>query len=811
MQNIFKRFTGIKNSHLPEAPAQEAVPSVNPDLQELLSSEFNPQTLLNRTMEFYHAVFKEERQGLEYLVKRGIIEQAIYLDYKIGFVNGSLRRTLPSEGPIVEMLKQIGILTPKGSELFYNCVVLPIYDEDNNVVSIYGCHIERKEDLYLPGPHKSVFNLGALKVSKRIILTESIIDSLSLIQVGRRETIPLYGINGITKDHVELFKKYQIREVYFCPVGDDHEASMRVMDELSPLGIRCYRIALPDGVADINDYLLTGATKDSFDQFIEQAEPFETKSNELLDGSHPVITEDEIQVSFDFKGRSYRIRGITAVRLDQLKVSIKLTFNGLYHIDTFDLYSAKARGTFTTQVRKVLSLDPGVVNQDLSLIVEHLESLQAKMREEKEIKTDSQEMTEQEKEEAMEFLKSENLLERIVADFKACGQIGEETNLLLGYLVTISRKLSSPLAVLVVSRSGSGKTTLQDVVLSFTPPEDYEKYTRLTDQALFYKTEDALKHKLLAIEEERGASGCAYSLRNLQSSHALSIATTAKDPTTGKLKTDVYKVSGPTAIMITTTLSEDSDYETYNRFIILTIDESISQTKRILERQRLNETIEGIVDKKRREKIKRRHHNAQRLLKMLEIANPYSNQLTFIDTILRARREQPKYFAIIKTIALLRQYQKEIKTIETDGQTIEYIEVDLKDIEMANRIANEILGRNLDELSPPSKNLLIEIKKMAESIAVEQKKESVDVIFTRREVREFTRWSDYQIKVHIKQLEELEYLYPVYGGPGKRYAYQLLWDGKGMDGEKFLMGLIEIGKIKTSRPEMDAGRVEVAL
>lgn len=795
MQNIFKKLSGIVSPGLPEIQRQETIPS-----------DFNPQALLKRTVELYHATFKEERPGLEYLVKRGIIDQEIYLDYKIGFVNGNLRRTLPSDGPMVEMLKQLGILTAKGSELFYNCVVVPIYDEDGNVVSIYGRQIELKEDLYLPGPHKSVFNIGALKVSKKIFLTESIIDSLSLIQLGIRETIPLYGANGLTKDHIELFKKYQTRDVHFC--SGNHDA---VIDELSSLGIRCHQITLPDNAHDLNDYLLFGGAKDSFDQLVEQSQLLENKQSELFISDSPVITEDAIQISFDFKGRSYRIRGITAVRLDQLKVSIKLTYNGLYHIDTFDLYSAKARNLFITQARKVLSIDSGAVNQDLSVIVENLESLQAKMREEKAVKTDHQEMTEQEKDEAMEFLKSKDLLDKIIADFKACGQIGEETNLLLGYLVTISRKLSTPLAVLVVSRSGSGKTTLQDTILSFTPPEDYEKYTRLTDQALFYKTEDALKHKLLAIEEEKGASGCAYSLRNLQSSHALSIAATVKDPATGKLKTDVYKVSGPTAIMITTTFSEDFDYETYNRFIILTIDESMSQTRRILERQRLNETIEGIVDKKRREKIKRRHHNAQRLLKMLEIANPYSNQLTFIDTILRARREQPKYLAIIKTIALLRQYQKETKTIETDGQVIEYIEVDLKDIEMANRIANEILGRNLDELSPPSRNLLIEIKKMVELVAIEQKKESVDIIFTRRDVREFTRWSDYQIKVHIKQLEELEYLYAMHGGPGKRYAYQLLWDGNGMDGEKFLMGLIDIQNIQTSRPEITTGRVEVGV
>ena len=117
---------------------------------------------------------------------------------------------------MVELLKQIGILTPKGSELFYNCVIFPIYDEDNNVVSLYGCHIEHNEDIYLPGPHKSVFNISALKVSKKIFLTESIIDSLSLIQIGPRETIPLYGASGLTKDHIELFKKYQTRDVHFA-------------------------------------------------------------------------------------------------------------------------------------------------------------------------------------------------------------------------------------------------------------------------------------------------------------------------------------------------------------------------------------------------------------------------------------------------------------------------------------------------------------------------------------------------------------------------------------------------------------------
>ena len=126
-----------------------------------------------------------------------------------------------------------------------------------------------------------------------------------------------------------------------------------------------------------------------------------------------------------------------------------------------------------------------------------------------------------------------------------------------------------------------------------SPPEDYIKYTRLTGQALFYKEEDSLEHKLLAIEEEHGAKEASYSIRNIQSSKYLSIAATGKDPVKGRLKTEEYRVKGPVALMITTT-EVDLDYETSNRFITLTVDESQEMTEKILAKQREQETMEGL-------------------------------------------------------------------------------------------------------------------------------------------------------------------------------------------------------------------------
>ena len=38
-----------------------------------------------------------------------------------------------------------------------------------------------------------------------------------------------------------------------------------------------------------------------------------------------------------------------------------------------------------------------------------------------------------------------------MADLQRCGVVGEETNLLAGYLAAVSRKLDTPLAVLIQS------------------------------------------------------------------------------------------------------------------------------------------------------------------------------------------------------------------------------------------------------------------------------------------------------------------------------------------------------------------------
>jgi hypothetical protein len=92
-----------------------------------------------------------------------------------------------------------------------------------------------------------------------------------------------------------------------------------------------------------------------------------------------------------------------------------------------------------------------------------------------------------------------------------------------------------PLAIVVQSSSAAGKSSLMDAVLAFMPEEERIKYSAMTGQSLFYMGETNLKHKILAIAEEEGASRASYALKLLQSEGELTIASTGKDPNTGRM------------------------------------------------------------------------------------------------------------------------------------------------------------------------------------------------------------------------------------------------------------------------------------
>jgi DNA primase catalytic core len=757
-------------------------------------------------------------------------------------------------------LQKLGILRKSGHEHFHGSLVIPVFDEVGNITQVYGRKIRddlRKGTpfhLYLSGPPKGVWNVKALSASKEIILCEGLIDALTFWCVGFRNVTSNYGIEGFTEDIFSAFKMYKTERVLIAYDRDEkgERATRAVADKLLPTGIDCYRIHFPMGM-DANEYAIKflpatkslgmairsatwlgkgisapveqeaefvqkGATKDSVPdrlsgekissdtehQVKQKSAPLSAKSVPPAASPEPPLPSLEIptevkpnEVVIRLGDRRWRVRGIGKnMSFNQLKVNVLVARGEGFHVDTLDLYSARQRAVFIKQAVEELGLKEEVIKKDLGKVLLKLEELQEEqIKRVLEPKEQPFRLSDQEKAEALDLLKDPNLIDRILADFEHCAVVGEEINKLTGYLAAVSRKLEEPLAVILQSSSAAGKTVLMEGILAFMPEEDRVKYSAMTGQSLFYMGETDLKHKILAIMEEEGAERASYALKLLQSEGELTIASTGKDPSTGRLVTQKYRVEGPVMILLTTT-AVDIEEELLNRSIVLTINEDREQTRAIHRMQRESQTIEGLLARRDREQILKVHRNAQRLLRPLLVANPYAPKLTFLDVRTRTRRDHLKYLTLIRAITLLHQYQRPIKNVIHNSKKVQYIEVALDDIEAANRLANEVLGRSLDELSPQTRRLLMLLDEMVTESCERLEMDQSDYRFSRRDVRQYTGWSDFQVKVHIKKLEALEYVLVHRGGRGLSFVYELLYQGEGQDGGPFLMGLIDVEELK---------------
>ncbi|MEO8024656.1 CHC2 zinc finger domain-containing protein [Polaromonas sp.] len=715
--------------------------------------------------------------------------------------------------------------------------------------------------LYLPGHAergRGVFNIAALQASKEIILCESIIDALTFWCAGYRNVTTAYGVEGFTDELLQAFKTHGVQRVLIAYDRDDagERAAPKLAERLMAEGMECFRIQFPKGM-DANEYALkvTPATK-SLGLLIRQAawlgkgkpperptgpvaqelqaksasSPGNTGASSYENNSKsgpielPALPASpvpeaaagpwvevlqreqgrEVHIRFGegVGARTWRVRGLEKnLSPDVLKVNVRIAIassdGGAFHVDTLDLYNAKQRGHFAGQAAAETGLDERHLKADLGRVLMALESVQDEAIAEVLQPTPADSMTEPDRADALALLKTPDLPARILADFEAAGVVGEATNKLVGYLAAVSRKLDRPLAIVIQSSSAAGKSSLMDAILSFVPEEERIQYSAMTGQSLFYMGQTNLKHKILAIAEEEGAHRASYALKLLQSEGELTIASTGTDAVTGNLITQEYKVEGPMSLFMTTT-AIDIDEELMNRCLVLSVDEAREQTRAIHKLQRERRTLAGLTRKHEKQAILTVHRNAQRLLRPLAVVNPWADQLTFLDDRTRTRRDHEKYLTLIDTIALLHQHQRTTHSVDVNGQSVEYIEASLSDIELANRIAHEVLGTSLDELPPQTRRMFAGVQALVRQKMAAQGLPQRDIRFSRSEVRAATGLSDTQARIHLDRLAALEYLLTHRGQRGQSFEYELLHDQSGTGDEPHLSGLIDTAALQSA-------------
>lgn len=194
------RAEGVSFRHAVELLQADYQPSSSPKslgkrstvqkLPTALEPTAEDERLAGQVIEYYHESLLQSPEALAYLEKRGIASSEAIAKFKLGFANRTLGYRLPAknrrEGAAIRgALQRIGLLRASGHEHFNGSIVIPIFGEQGEVTEVYGRKITpglregTPQHLYLPGPHRGIWNRSALKTSKEIILCESLIDALT--------------------------------------------------------------------------------------------------------------------------------------------------------------------------------------------------------------------------------------------------------------------------------------------------------------------------------------------------------------------------------------------------------------------------------------------------------------------------------------------------------------------------------------------------------------------------------------------------------------------------------------------------------
>jgi predicted transcriptional regulator len=412
--------------------------------------------------------------------------------------------------------------------------------------------------------------------------------------------------------------------------------------------------------------------------------------------------------------------GIRLEGLDRLRVTIKievLNRKFQHYLNNPDIAALAIRQNLDlysiTQVEKLARLiadrlEVGVtaVSKDLSDITNELERYRLQQIESKQQEQNSniKILTEAEKEAAIQFLQSKNLLQATNDMIGRSGIVGEELNRLIMWLIYTSRKTAKPLHIISMGSSGTGKSHLQEKVGELIPEEDKIEITALTENAFYYFDKAALGHKLILIEDLDGIWKALYPLRELQSKQRISKTITIKDKN-GNTKTIHLKVYGPVCIAGCTT--KESIYEdNANRCFLIHLDETNEQDERVMDYQR--KISAGKINTAEEAKAKQLLQNVQSVLQPITVINPFAEQLKIPNEVFKKRRTNAHYLAFIEVITFFKQYEREQKVDKATGEI--FIETTIEDIQEANELLKQILLRKSDELNGATRNYFEELK-----------------------------------------------------------------------------------------------------
>lgn len=746
----------------------------------------------------------------EYIEGRGLD----FTKLEIGYNTGQFHHGTRKDEMLIKSCIKVGLLSPFGTNsrtggqayrpFAKGCIVFALRNQSAQTTGLYfrsTTDNKNQRHFYLKD-RQGLYPHYPSQKARHLIITESIIDAASLLQqeeiTNKYEILALYGTNGLTKEHIEAIKSLdKLEEVIFFLNGDEPgrkavEKHSETLKALKP-DIVLSTINVPQD-EDVNS-LLQAHQPDIFTHLIEKRSfIFSTEVNPQPSGNRqiksdekkkavenqqstnenkaelPVVSGAELntryqyKLTFEGKIATYAVLGGMSKQLDSLKVTLQIQ-----HLETkrktrnkLDLYEDGQVERTCKKVSEKLQLRKDVLAEDIYRLTDLLDEYREQQITNS--KTDKEgpqitPLTAKERKELEDFAKSKKLIKNLSDLLGKTGIVGEQHNRIFLFLIAYSHKLPETLHALIQGSSGSGKTRLMRQVSDCMPAENVDRFTRISDKALYNFPETYFVNHLLCLEDMDGLSEEAeYSARELISGGELRSAVSVKQEN-GQITQGQKIVKGPVASLSCTTKGEIYE-DNMSRVFLIAVDESPEQTKRIIEYQ--NKKAAGIIKKQHEQQSKQFLQNLVRILNPYEVINPFAGKIKLPDEAHKIRRLNELFQGFIKIITVVNQYNRRK---DESGKLI----AASADVETAIEIMFESIVLKVDELSGPLRDFYEKLKKWVG-------KKGRDYEFTRFEVREATGVGKTQQHHYLNRLVELEYVRQ-YGFANRGFKYKIHhWD-----------------------------------
>lgn len=326
-------------------------------------SELTRVAVLTKMFIYFKNAIHNSKPAQEYLQSRCLD----FTKTEVGYNSGQFHHGTRKDEALINSCIKYGLLLDLGTKARTGNpaykpfgkwgIVFPLKNQQNQIVSLYfrSTLSEKNQRHFYLRERQGLYPNYPKPNTKRLILTESIIDAATLMEQEKiksnYEILSLFGTNGFTEEHTEAVSQLkELEEIIFFLNGD--QAGIKAVEKYAPMlkadypSVIISNVAVPEN-EDVNSLLqghsgdilhhLVNARKE-YDFLFSNENPVEEETiTEITQPIEAAVeppketaqtgldTNNPYNLKYQGNEASYQIKGFNTNQLDSLKITLQIT------------------------------------------------------------------------------------------------------------------------------------------------------------------------------------------------------------------------------------------------------------------------------------------------------------------------------------------------------------------------------------------------------------------------------------------------------------------------------------------------------